>query len=162
MLLNNGKKKCDCGKIAIWVYMPGYSNGDNSYICDDCISTSDDIGCSCNWNYAKEQEGLPTDTPEGVEGIDWRWIEHEGDEYTDKITKEDDGYFQYLDERGRPHPCIEYDYDKDGFDNLTWLGRTISNISWKLFWFRRGLSVKFKAWWSKNVITKLPNDFEGF
>jgi hypothetical protein len=31
-----------------------------------------------------------------------------------KITK-DDGVWQYLDERGRPYPCVEYDYDKDGF-----------------------------------------------
>ncbi len=71
-----GKKMCDCGvNYAQWVYMPGYADKSNPYICDDCISSSEDIGCSCNWRYGKEQEGLPTDEPEGVEGKDWRWIE---------------------------------------------------------------------------------------
>ena len=109
------KHKCDCGKMAVWVYLPGYSGGGNPYSCDDCVISEDDnIGCSCNWNYAKDQEGLPFDLPEGVEGKDWRWVEHEG-EYMDKITKED-GYWINLDERGRPHPCCEYMYDEDGFD----------------------------------------------
>ena len=52
---------------------------------------------------------------EGIEGKDWAWVEYEGDEYVDKITK-DDGYWQYLDERVRPYPCAEYDYDEDGFE----------------------------------------------
>jgi len=43
-------------------------------------------------------------------------LEHPGDEHVDKITKEDDGYWQYLDERGRPYPCAEYDYDEDGYE----------------------------------------------
>ena len=113
----NKYQKCDCGKKAVWVYMPGYSGNANPYHCDDCVVDPDNkIGCSCNWRYSKEQEGLPVDLPEGVEGVDWAWVEHPGDEYMDKITKEDDGYWQYLDERGRPYPCAEYDYDEDGFE----------------------------------------------
>lgn len=109
--------KCDCGKKAVWVYMPGYAGNANSFHCDDCIIDPDNkIGCSCNWRYGKEQEGLPIDLPEGVEGVDWAWVEHPGDEHVDKITKEDDGYWQYLDERGRPYPCAEYDYDEEGFE----------------------------------------------
>jgi hypothetical protein len=109
------KHKCDCGKMAQWCYLPGYSVG-NDYHCDDCITSEDDkIGCSCNWNYGKEQEGLPTDLPEGIEGKDWRWIEFEGDEHMQPITKEE-MYWIELDERGRPYPCAEYMYSEDGFD----------------------------------------------
>ena len=111
------KEKCDCGKEAVWLYMPGYGNGSNPFSCDDCIISEDNhIGCSCNWRYGKRQEGLPSDLPEGIEGKDWRWIEHEGDEHISKITK-DDGYWIELDERGRPHPCAEYEYSEDGFED---------------------------------------------
>jgi hypothetical protein len=110
------KEKCDCGKDAVWLYMPGYSNGINPFHCDDCVMDDDNkIGCSCNWHYSKPQEGLPQDLPEGIEGIDWAWVEHAGDEYIDKITKEE-GFWIHLDERGRPSPCVEYDYDENGFD----------------------------------------------
>jgi len=106
---------CDCGKMAVWVYMPGFGDG-SPYLCDDCVISEDNkIGCSCNWNYALEQDGLPADLPEGIEGKDWKWIEHDGDEHVDKITKEE-GYWIYLDERGRPRPCVEYHYEEDGFD----------------------------------------------
>ena len=110
------KEKCGkCGmKIAVWVYMPGYSDGGNPYSCDDCISSINDVGCSCNWRYSKHQD-VYDEQPEGIEGKDWRWVIHEGNEYMNKITKEE-GIWQKLDERGRPWPCGEYDYDKDGFD----------------------------------------------
>ena len=113
---SNKYQKCDCGKKAVWVYMPGYSGNANPYHCDDCVVDPDNkIGCSCNWHYSKEQEGLPVDLPEGVEGVDWAWVEHPGDEYVDEIKKEE-GFWIYLDERGRPYPCCEYDYDEDGFE----------------------------------------------
>lgn len=112
------KAKCDCGKIAVHVYMPGFSGGANPYFCDDCITSPDDIGCSCNWSYMNVNAYHPSidnpELPEGIENKDWRWVEHPGDEHMKKITK-DDGVWQYLDERGRPYPCVEYDYDKDGF-----------------------------------------------
>lgn len=160
MILERGKKKCDCGKIAVWVYMPGYSNGGNSYICDDCVSSPEDIGCSCNWHYGKPQEGLPTDEPEGIEGKDWRWIEYEGDEYTDKITKEEDGYWQYLDERGRPYPCAEYDYDEEGYPEYTWLGRKLSDLDIWFYFFKYKIKNKFKRWWKNNIVDDFPKNIE--
>lgn len=106
------KHKCECGKEAVWCYLPGH----NRFFCDDCvISPEDKIGCSCNWRFAKEQHGLPNDLPEGEEGKDWIWIQFEGDEHTPPITKEE-GYWTELDERGRPYPCVEYWYDEDGFE----------------------------------------------
>jgi hypothetical protein len=160
MLLERGKKKCDCGNTAVWVYMPGYGDGSNPYICDDCVSSPDDIGCSCNWHYGKEQEGLPTDLPEGIEGKDWRWIEHEGDEYVDKISKEEDGYWQYLDERGRPYPCSEYEYDKDGFPELTWLGDKVYDLSYRWYFFKIKLKNKFISWKKKHIVDDIPKNLE--
>jgi hypothetical protein len=112
------KHKCDCGKDAVWVYMPGFSNDANPHFCDDCVvGPENKIGCSCNWRYAKEQEGLPTDLPEGEEGKDWRWVESEEDvDGFGPITKEE-GLWVELDERGRPYPCSEFWYDEDGFDD---------------------------------------------
>lgn len=111
------KHKCDCGKIAVWCYMPGFSSGNSPYFCDDCvISPEDKIGCSCNWRFAKEQEGLPTDLPQGEEGKDWIWLESKDDvDGFGPISKED-GYWVELDERGRPYPCVEYWYDEEGFE----------------------------------------------
>lgn len=101
MLQKTGKELCDCGKMAVWLYMPGYSKGGNPFSCDDCIiSEGNKNGCSCNWSYG--------DLPEGIEGKDWRWVEGED------IPKET--HFIYLDERGRPFPCCEYEYDEEGFD----------------------------------------------
>jgi hypothetical protein len=67
------------------------------------------------WHYAKDHEGLPMDLPEGIEGKDWKWIEHDGDDYIGKITK-DEGFWIYLDSKGKPNPCVEYWYDEEGFD----------------------------------------------
>jgi len=37
--------KCDCGKRAVWLYMPDTDEkGGNDYYCDDCVPR----GCSCN------------------------------------------------------------------------------------------------------------------
>lgn len=139
-----GKEMCDCGvNYAKWVYMPGFSGGASPYFCDDCVSSVDDIGCSCCWNTALEQDGLPQDLPEGIEGKDWRWVENEANEFMDEITKED-GYWLNLDERGRPYPCVEYEYDEDGFDKYTWLGEKVESLKWKWFWFKRNTSLKIK------------------
>jgi hypothetical protein len=156
MILERGKKKCDCGKIAQWLYMPGYGDNSNPYICDDCVTSPNEIGCSCNWHYGKPQDGLPTDEPEGIEGKDWRWIEYEGDEYVNKITKEEDGYWQYIDEKGRPYPCAEYDYSEDGYPNYTWLGRKLSDLDMWFFFLKR----KIKNWWKKNIVDDVPKSLE--
>ena len=97
------KELCDCGKMAQWCYMPGYGNGESPYSCDDCVTSVDYDGCSCNWHF------LQSEQPEGIEGKDFRLIIREG------ITKED-GIWINLDKRGRPYPCVEYCFDEEGFD----------------------------------------------
>lgn len=104
------KHLCDCQKMAQWLYMPSSERDFNPYVCDDCISSTEDVGCSCNWYYTDVNAYHPPldepEIPEGIEGKDWRWIpEHK-----------ESGAWQYLDEKGRPYPCCEYDYDEDGYD----------------------------------------------
>lgn len=155
------KHKCDCGKMAVWVYMPGYSGGGNPFSCDDCVmSPENKNGCSCNWNYAKPQEGLPADLPEGIEGKDWRWVESREDEGMGILTK-DDGYWINLDERGRPYPCVEYEYSEDGFDEPTLWEKII--YSDFFYWVKRKryeFKRKFKSWWKKHVIDEVPDNME--
>ena len=104
------KHICDCQKMAQWLYMPSSSLDLNPYVCDDCISSIDDEGCSCNWHYTNINAYHPPldepEMPEGLEGKDWRWVPNH----------EDQGAWQYLDEKGRPYPCCEYDYHEDGYD----------------------------------------------
>lgn len=110
----DNKEKCDCGKMAVWYYMPSTdSNNFNPYSCDDCISTPESQPCSCNYNYTKGE--FAEELPKGVEGKDWRWVTHPGSEHMGQITKEE-GIFINLDEKGRPYPCCEYDYDEEGYD----------------------------------------------
>lgn len=86
-----------CGKIAQWIYIPS----GEKYWCDDCISSPDDIGCSCNSHFANIN--AEPEIPEGIEGVDWRWVNKE------------EGEWQKLDEKGRPYPCCEYDFS-ESFD----------------------------------------------
>jgi len=85
----NNKELCDCGKVATWDYMPGYSGGANSYSCDDCVPR----GCSCNHRYLE----LPD-----KEDYPFKWI--------------DDKTWVSVDEQGREYPCVEYSYDEEGWD----------------------------------------------
>lgn len=95
-------EKCDCGKIAIWEYAPGFSSGRNPFFCDDCVPR----GCSCNHHFVDknsyhpplEQDELPTKEDHPI-----KWIE-EG-----KI-------WCHVDDQGREFPCVEYWYDIDGFE----------------------------------------------
>jgi hypothetical protein len=90
------KDLCDCGKVAVWCYLPGYSNGDNPNHCDDCVPR----GCTCNYHSIQEEYD---DQPEGVEGVDYKWI-------SETIWTE-------IDDQGREYPCVEYDYDEDGWED---------------------------------------------
>ena len=90
------RELCDCGKVAVWDYLPGYSSGGSPYFCDDCVHR----GCDCNHKYVKEE--YPND-PEGQEGKDWMWVER-------------DVSWTYIDDKGREYPCAEYDYDPDGYE----------------------------------------------
>ena len=98
-----------CGKVATWVYIPGYQGGGSPFSCDDCVSR----GCSCNYRYVKEEE-FEDDLPEGEEGIDYKWVEcnpfNENQKYEKGVV------WTSLDEKGREYPCCEYDYEKEGFN----------------------------------------------
>ena len=98
------KELCDCGKVAVWGYVPGYSEGGNSYSCDDCVSR----GCDCNHRYVDVNSYHPPldnpDLPEGVEGEDWKWLDVEKTHWC------------HIDEQGREYPCVEYWYDEEGWD----------------------------------------------
>ncbi len=102
-----GKELCDCGKIAIWLYMPGYSEGGNSFSCDECVHR----GCSCNHRYVSvDSYHPPLDNPDlpseldGIENVDWKWLDEEKTRWT------------HIDDNGREYPCCEYMYDSEGFD----------------------------------------------
>ena len=44
------KGKCECGKLAVWYYMPN----DNEWVaCDDCVPR----GCSCNNEEDVDEKG---------------------------------------------------------------------------------------------------------
>ena len=102
-MMKSLKELCECGKIAVWDYMPGYSSGESSYSCDDCVPR----GCDCNHNYCEVDAYHPPlnnkNLPVGEEGVDWKWIEK------DKVWTE-------LDDKGREYPCAEYMWDPEGFE----------------------------------------------
>jgi len=114
-------QKCDCGKTAVYTYMPASDSSENPYYCDDCISDENNDGCSCNWHWigtnASVEDAWEIELPEGVEGKDWRWV-------NDK--KE---YWISLDDRGRPYPCCEFDYDENGYEKRRSLELTKSQLS---------------------------------
>jgi hypothetical protein len=89
------KELCDCGKTAVWSYMPGYSSGENPSHCDDCVPR----GCTCNHRSTKE---VYDNDPEGILNVDYKWI--------------DESTWTSIDEKGREYPCAEYIYDEDGWD----------------------------------------------
>jgi hypothetical protein len=95
-------EKCDCGKKAIWIYMPGFKDG-SPYFCDECVHR----GCSCNHRYVDVNSYHPPldnpDTPDGIEGVDWKWVKQ------NKV-------WSYIDEHGREYPCCEYEFEEDGFE----------------------------------------------
>lgn len=107
------KEKCDCGKMAVWCYMPGYSSGSNPHHCDDCVSR----GCSCNWKSKKHRSDDDNPPSPETENIDWRWITDEDRKKQGLDTPiEEKTYWIDLDENGREDPCCEHFYDKDGWD----------------------------------------------
>lgn len=90
------KKKCKCGKIATWYYMPG----DNDWACcDDCVPR----GCIC-WQNPIQYEDGSIHNPQGIKGEDWEWVE-------------ENKYWEELDGNGRKLPCIEWWYNKEGWDD---------------------------------------------
>ena len=90
------KELCDCGNVATWCYLPGYSNDSNSYSCDDCVPR----GCACN--HMSTLDHYDSNVPEGELNKDYKWI--------------NETTWVNLDDKGREYPCVEYDYDPDGFE----------------------------------------------
>jgi len=133
------KELCKCGKMAVYIYMPGYEGKkkEDSFFCEDCISSPDDDGCSCNYHYCEYEQ------PQGVEGKDWRWIDK-------------DRSWIKLDDRGRPYSCVEYDYDKDGYDVPTWW----SNLKWEFTWNWFLFKEAFKRWWKRHICDTVPDHLD--
>lgn len=91
------KKYCDCGKLAIWCYLPGFGKDINPYACDDCVPR----GCSCNQEWVDEdynETGLLNQNQPTESDKPYIWVE-EG-----KI-------WSHVDEQYREPPCCEWGYD---------------------------------------------------
>ena len=134
------KEKCDCGKLAVWTYHYDW------FICDDCVSSIDDIGCTCNWRGFEFDE-----QPEGVEGKDWKRVIGKNADY--EITREDNRW-QKVDKRGRAYPCCEYEHDENGFDIPTWWSDIKWNALFKWFLFKEA----FGRWWERNICADYPSN----
>lgn len=96
-------EKCDCGKKATWLYMPGFQEG-SPFFCDDCVHR----GCSCNEYSTIDEHYHPpggiSPNEDEIEDVDWRW------------KNEEKTMWSRIDEKGRYYPCCEYDYDEDGYE----------------------------------------------
>lgn len=72
-------------------------------------SSPGDKGCSCNYHYTDVNVYHPpldiSEMPEGVEWVDWRWV-----------PDKEHNVWQYLDEKGRPYLCCEFDSSEEGYD----------------------------------------------
>lgn len=98
------KHLCDCGKMAVWLYGPSYSEGVNPFHCDDCVPR----GCTCNWRYVTSR-GLPTE-----EDKPWKWVVQGPEaEYGEILEGK---IWVRLDTDSRESPCAEYDWDGEGWD----------------------------------------------
>ena len=78
---------CDCGQMAVW------ENMDCTYWCDGCVPRNCDF---CNTEYV------------GPESLD--------SEEMDKLLCDPKNWVVTTDEHGRPSPCIEIGFDKEGFE----------------------------------------------
>ena len=98
------RELCVCGKIAVWCYTPGFSDGDSPYFCDDCVPR----GCECNHIYSRGNNPLSSSGTllhlhDGIENVEWKWI--------DKGS-----VWVYLDEKMREYPCSEFIHEKEGYE----------------------------------------------
>jgi len=99
-----GKELCDCGNVAVWCYMPGYSGGGNPYHCDECVPR----GCECNHYSTRAEDYFPPGDV-NVEGIT-------PDPEDEPVLWLNEHTWTHLDERGREYPCCEYMYSEDGWE----------------------------------------------
>lgn len=99
------KELCTCGVEAKWFYLPSSESMDKPFFCDDCVPR----GCSCNEYSTIDGDyhppgGIRPDDEDGIEGVDWVWV------------NEEKTLWCRIDEKGRKYPCVEFDFDEDGFD----------------------------------------------
>lgn len=99
-----GKELCDCGAMATWVYMPGYSGGGNPHHCDKCVPR----GCECNHYSTNGEDYYPPGDVDFV-GI----FPTEEDKPIKWISKT---IWTKVDESGREYPCCEFTYEEEGFE----------------------------------------------
>lgn len=90
----NDKQKCECGKVATWIYAPKTDDGINPYYCEDCVPR----GCMCN-DYDIEDGWEPSPSEEN---ITWEW-------------KEKGKIWSPIDGNGLQYPCCEFLNEEDGF-----------------------------------------------
>lgn len=93
---------CECGKLAVWCYMPTCDW--YPYYCKDCVPR----GCSCNDEYEEEYDGKITTIKEII-----AWVEEKGGKW---IWKEEGKSISRVDEQGRLFPCVEFFYREDGWE----------------------------------------------
>ncbi len=103
------KIKCNCGKIATWLYTPGEKF---PFYCDDCVPR----GCSCNWRNRQRDGLIEGELPQGFEGKNWKWVTIEEQKNHGVNNPEEKIFWVELDEDGKTYPCCEYDYDEKGYD----------------------------------------------
>lgn len=91
-----GKELCNCGKVAVWLYMPATNNPRRPFFCEDCVPR----GCTCNHYHIGESIplNLPTESDKP-----YIWIEP-------------NLVWTRVDDKGRQWPCVEYDYEEEGYD----------------------------------------------
>ena len=87
------KLACNCGKLAVWSYIPASDIRKNREFCEDCVPR----GCSCETEYIEYECFPPKDRS------DWIWIE-------ENVS------WCYVDELGRKSPCCEFWFDENGWD----------------------------------------------
>ena len=93
-------RRCNCGKKAVWMYMPS-STLKNPFYCDDCVPR----GCDCNKYFERD-----FCSPEEYEAF------KKGFSNIMEGESSEGAYFEPLDEKNRREPCCEYEYSPDGFE----------------------------------------------
>jgi hypothetical protein len=91
-------RKCECGKLAQWLYMPYSELKHDPFFCDECVPR----GCECQNRYVREPDLDDDDLPT-ADDLPFKWI---------VFGKS----WKHVDDKGRDIPCVEYDYSEEGYN----------------------------------------------
>ena len=109
---------CSCGKLATWIYMPGFANDNSPFFCDDCVVTKDEGPCSCNFKHITSF--TDDELKELKEGLDYKFVVKEDliklNPNAEVLNFVEGALIYYLNDNGRPYPCAEYEYNEEGFE----------------------------------------------